>query len=456
MKLFALIVFALTLLVCSMCWMYYRMEDLVQSDGSVRDMGWLRVIRSDFIVNENGSNYLTKLDIPRTAAKHAVDELSPGRVPDVIATGKQIDAPIMDEIEYLFKLGVDNPSLLVNVLLNNSFVDIRDGVAIEHSGMNLNLFESSVHTSDFVCPPDNRRIESTKMFNSSRSLNFKYSNSSYWIFYQHLRKAGGTGFCELARSNMKKGTVPPYYCMPDNKGALATPPWNNQDYLWGNMAKHGFRIASNEWDSFQAYHLQWKNAVFVTTFREPVERWYSQYKFEHLERRDGQAANMPRKPMIQWYHNNHEYFMGSNYYIKTFMGVVDQIDSSTRLGDFYWTYKKFRKYKIQWRDFLTALDTIRKFNLILVLDMLDDSNTGLLLERVLGWRKPPIRVRPHDKQAPKREEDAMQIPLGGSSASHKIPHDDYIEIATDNALDMLFYKVIRRIYLERYACGMYF
>ena len=40
------------------------------------------------------------------------------------------------------------------------------------------------------------------------------------IFYQHLRKAGGTSFCDLANKNIPRKEIPPYYCMPDNKGSL--------------------------------------------------------------------------------------------------------------------------------------------------------------------------------------------------------------------------------------------
>lgn len=45
------------------------------------------------------------------------------------------------------------------------------------------------------------------------------------------------------------GAVPKYYCMPDDRGSLATPPWNTA-WLMETMHKKKFRIAANEWDAF--------------------------------------------------------------------------------------------------------------------------------------------------------------------------------------------------------------
>ena len=64
------------------------------------------------------------------------------------------------------------------------------------------------------------------------------------------RKAGGTAFCAAAQQNMKTREVPPYYCMPDNRGSLATPPWSDAEYLLRNIREKGYRIVANEWDAF--------------------------------------------------------------------------------------------------------------------------------------------------------------------------------------------------------------
>ena len=61
-------------------------------------------------------------------------------------------------------------------------------------------------------------------------------------------------------------------------------------------------------------------AIFATTFRHPIDRWYSQYRFEHLEHRDGSQPGSPRAPMLQWYNNQKGWTMGQNYYVTTFLG----------------------------------------------------------------------------------------------------------------------------------------
>jgi hypothetical protein len=53
---------------------------------------------------------------------------------------------------------------------------------------------------------------------NQNNMNINNHNESFWfVYYQHLRKAGGTGFCDLAKSNLPRRAIPPYYCMPDNK-----------------------------------------------------------------------------------------------------------------------------------------------------------------------------------------------------------------------------------------------
>ena len=38
--------------------------------------------------------------------------------------------------------------------------------------------------------------------------------------------------------NMDPAEVPRYHCMPDNRGAMATPPWSNAGYLLEEMKAH--------------------------------------------------------------------------------------------------------------------------------------------------------------------------------------------------------------------------
>ena len=75
---------------------------------------------------------------------------------------------------------------------------------------------------DLGCPPSRQRLSLPDLRNATAEAAFR--RGSGFAFYQHLRKAGGTEFCDLAKRNLKRDEVPPYYCMPDHAGRLATPP----------------------------------------------------------------------------------------------------------------------------------------------------------------------------------------------------------------------------------------
>jgi hypothetical protein len=48
------------------------------------------------------------------------------------------------------------------------------------------------------------------------------------------------------------------------------------------MKSRNHKIAANEWDVFYDMQADIKDVVLATTMRHPIDRWYSQYRFEHL------------------------------------------------------------------------------------------------------------------------------------------------------------------------------
>ena len=62
----------------------------------------------------------------------------------------------------------------------------------------------------FPCPAD--RITLPDQRNSDKARAFRNGTDSYFLFFQHLRKAGGTNFCTLAEHNLAKQNLPKYYC----------------------------------------------------------------------------------------------------------------------------------------------------------------------------------------------------------------------------------------------------
>lgn len=152
--------------------------------------------------------------------------------------------------------------------------------------------------------------------------------------------------------------------------------------------------------------------------------------------------------------------MGRNYYVKTFAGGENPPDAQVlekkgprgvplAHGNFYWSYDKYRGAKgearlREWDLFSQAVDTLRRFHLVLVLEWLNDGDDEIA--RVLGWTAPPRQVLPHEAQA-KREERRSK------RARELLDAKVYAHTREDNVLDHLFYHVGRRIFLERYACA---
>ena len=335
--------------------------------------------------------------------------------------------PLRMEIERLFRIGAENATRLLQVLTE----DDPFGV----SGIN--------DANDFKCPSDiSQRIDFPSLIDDTNAQKFRNNEPGAFIFYQHLRKAGGTGFCELAKSNMAHGSVPPYYCMPDNRGSLATPPWSEASYLLEKMNTRGWKLAANEWDVYYDKHARIPGAVLATTFRHPVDRWYSQYRFEHLEHRDGSDANSPRNSFYEYYKGMMGWTMNTNYYVTTFFGEEDKHPPANK-GDFYWTYHKFWKKPITLQMFLKSVENVRKFNLLLVTEFLDYSVP--LLDEVLGWKVPPKQVLPHEVQA-------MRAVKKNIPASARMAPDVYAAVCRDNVFDLLLFDLVKRIFLERYAC----
>ena len=51
--------------------------------------------------------------------------------------------------------------------------------------------------------------------------------------------------------------------MPDNKGSLATPPWDSGMYIYQKMREKGYRVAANEWDNFIEDMIDWPGILLA-------------------------------------------------------------------------------------------------------------------------------------------------------------------------------------------------
>lgn len=300
----------------------------------------------------------------------------------------------------------------------------------------------------FSCPsydnritiPDQRRHESEDAFRSSSDAGGTY------LFFQHLRKAGGTNFCALAQSNLKRKQVPSYFCMPDmdwsgQKCAGCLHSYSNAK-IDKNMQGIGHKIVGNEWDPFEASRFFDLDAIFATSFRKPLDRALSQFRFECIEER-----GCVIKKVEEWWSKRTDL---TNVYVWTFSnrGIRKASIQSTP------TAVAARQEALG-----VALDAVAKFNLVLVMEWLAYATD--MVETVLGFHNLESltkRVRPHIAQA--KRDDGQDVNSMGAAGIKKASWDpqtylskeQYKVMSEDLALDEILTDAARRMFLERLVC----
>lgn len=297
----------------------------------------------------------------------------------------------------------------------------------------------------FACPPSSERISVPDQRDLNKARDFKQGKN--FLFFQHLRKAGGTNFCSLAEKNLKRREYPNYYCMPDYAWSNHTKAgylhhWNN-DQIISNMKKSGHRVAGNEWDNFDVLHHFDLPAVFATSFRRPLDRALSQFRFECIEDRGCKIKNVTK-----WWERRPDLI---NVYTGTF--------SDARKPGLKRLYEHPEPSEKRGQLMSLALDTVAKFHLVLAMEWL--GYAGPLVENVIGFKDlSPLthRVRPHIGQA-KRNDGQEENKLGAAGiAKASWVGKEYLDpkqykIMTEHlAMDEILTDAARRMFLERLVC----
>lgn len=316
-------------------------------------------------------------------------------------------------------------------------------------GRNLELHEIQ---SLFPCPPCKDRISRYDKRNHAKAKAFRDNTPGTFLFFQHLRKAGGTHFCTLAQANLPKAAVPSYYCMPDYKwsdwdGAGYLHHWNNSE-IARRMARDGFRIAGNEWDTFDVKNHFDLPAVMATSFRRPLDRALSQFRFECIEDRGCKI-----KDVHQWWEHRKDLY---NVYTLTFA------DPPKRFKLLKATYEdaSSREQSAKRCELMaTAFDSVVRFNLVLVMEWL--AYAGPQVQAVLGFNDTSIltqRVRPHISQA-QRDDKQENNKLGAAGITKAswdpktyLDAQQYHLMSQHLALDSILTDVARRLFFERLVC----
>jgi hypothetical protein len=311
------------------------------------------------------------------------------------------------------------------------------------------LLEHSEIEALFPCPSS--RITLPDQRNLYKARDFRENKPGTFLFFQHLRKAGGTHFCSLASKNLPKSNVAQYYCMPDMKwsggkkaGYLHS--YSNEE-IARHMAEEHQRIAGNEWDWFDPSRHFDLPAVTATSFRKPLDRHLSQFRFECIEDRGCKSWD------VDTFHKRREDLY--NVYTQTFA------DTPATFGKLKATYEGTAPTAAQQRADIAgrALDTVAKFNLVLAMEFL--AYAGPLVDKVLGFHDTsPLtqRVRPHINQA--QRNDGQEVNKLGAAGIAKASWDpekyldakQYKVMSEHLALDTILTDAARRMFLERLVC----
>lgn len=273
-----------------------------------------------------------------------------------------------------------------------------------------------------------------------------------WMLFQHLRKAGGTHFCSLAESNLPKKALPSYYCMPDYRwsnwscaGCLHH--WSN-DELTNRMTVH--RVAGNEWDNFAKRFLDLPEVVLATSFRKPLDRALSQFRFECVEGRGCKILNVTR-----WWERRKDLY---NVYTTTFA------DAPALYGKLQATYldpSDANEQADRRGELLgAAFDVVLQLHLVLCMEWL--AYAGPHVSAVLGFHntaKLTQRVRPHLSQRQRPDQpDTNALGAAGTARAGWDPKtylspQQFNVMSESLALDMILTDAARRIFLERVVCA---
>ena len=298
----------------------------------------------------------------------------------------------------------------------------------------------------FPCPRLDERITLPDALVDQKAKDFRNGKHGTFLFFQHLRKAGGTNFCSLAENNLPEKAQPPYYCMPDmewkeKEGAGLLHSWSNEE-ITTRMSKQGFRIAGNEWEYFDPPRHFDLPAVFATSFRKPIDRALSQFRFECIEDR-----GCIIKDVHKWWEKRVDLW---NVYTLTFAdpprGARNHFEGI--------------EHSEQRREMMaTAIDTLSKFHIVLSMEWL--AYAAPQVRSILGFNDVSAlttRVRPHINDA-KRDDGQEQNSLGSASIKKAswdpkeyLDAAQYKKMSEDLALDEILTEVARRMFLERLVC----
>eukprot|EP00978_Attheya_sp_CCMP212_P030725 scaffold114072_cov51-Attheya_sp.AAC.1 len=303
------------------------------------------------------------------------------------------------------------------------------------------------------------------------------TNVPVMVWYDHLSKAGGTSFCEMATNHMGKVEVPGYYCMPsDEKSPDArVGQWPNDRLInyYHTSHKH---LVSNEWEPFPLDKLKLQATsphdlslssssktmdhelwlLFVTSLREPLDRLASAHKFWGVLHNNETPHPTFSKWILKKLKNAKRDFADATNGLgkpgskgNDFLAMVGRSNFAT------WKFsggampllpkepnQPFPLQEMSWNQpFETAIRTLSRFDLVIPMELLKQHPQPL--NDLLGWE--------HDEQAQHIVSAGQVI---NSNARTALPDDtEYNTLWDANRLDMILYHWTKAVYLTRIHCS---
>lgn len=275
-----------------------------------------------------------------------------------------------------------------------------------------------------------------------------------FVWYEHVSKAGGTSFCELAQHNMPKSEIPPYYCMPRDEEFKPNDPdgrvgrWDN-DKLGRYRAKHPrIRLVSNEWQPFPSERLALSDLLLVTTLRNPMDRLLSAYHFWGVLH--NQAAIKPT--LTEWLHRTLKRSVGKDpqdwafaVHIARYNFITWKFSNGTMpqgktgaITDFPEAVP-LEEDSLWLKPFSEAVENLAKFDVVLILELMSSHSKNMLTSS-LGWTD---------------FEKSHVVPSGKVENNHAdtaLKTQEYETMWEANRFDMLLYHWMKAVHLVRLQC----
>jgi hypothetical protein len=221
--------------------------------------------------------------------------------------------------------------------------------------------------------------------------------------------------------------------------------WSNKEMM-KRMTRQRHQIAGNEWDNF-AHRFLDMPIVTATSFRKPLDRALSQFRFECVEGRGCKILNI-----TQWWAQRKDLY---NVYTTTF---ADEPQFYKKLEVTYLEDNIIQSKK-RGELIASALDVVLQLHLVLAMEWL--AYAGPQVSAVLGFQDTSgltRRVLPFVwKRIRKFSQDINSLGAASITQSSWDPKsylskEQYATMSETLALDMILTDAARRIFLERLVC----